>query len=150
MHLIKDQLEEDGRRKTNTSSNNMSNELITKPKNKFVASNVSSPFRPVGEVTYHQAKRAYFWLVVIYTKPLQLQKRVVVLINKASCILQEGGDHNATTRFRIKKSLRLLQKSKKDLRKKRVGLNKKMYLKIINDDPIKQKRKSIKNKKNGR
>ena len=40
-------------------SSNMSNELITKPKNKFVASNVSSPFRPVGGgTTFSPAKRA--------------------------------------------------------------------------------------------
>ena len=40
-----------------TSSNNMSNELITKPKTKFVASNVSNPFRPVGG-SMSPAKRA--------------------------------------------------------------------------------------------
>ena len=40
-------------------SSNMSNELITKPKNKFIASNVSSPFRPVGGgTTFSPAKRA--------------------------------------------------------------------------------------------
>jgi len=40
-------------------SSNMSNELVTKPKNKFVASNVSSPFRPVGGgTTFSPAKRA--------------------------------------------------------------------------------------------
>jgi len=40
-----------------TSSNNMSNELITKPKTNFAASNVSNPFRPVGG-SMSPAKRA--------------------------------------------------------------------------------------------
>ena len=40
-----------------TSSNNMSNELITRPKKNFVASNVSNPFRPVGG-SMSPAKRA--------------------------------------------------------------------------------------------
>ena len=41
-----------------TSSNNMSNELVTKPKTNFVASNVSSPFRKVGGGTFSPEKRA--------------------------------------------------------------------------------------------
>jgi hypothetical protein len=41
-----------------TSSNNMSNELVTKPKTNFVASNVSSPFRKVGGATFSPEKRA--------------------------------------------------------------------------------------------
>jgi hypothetical protein len=44
-------------KKQNKLSNNMSNELLTKPKNKFVASNVSNPFRPVGG-NMSPAKRA--------------------------------------------------------------------------------------------
>jgi len=39
-------------------SSNMSNELVTKPKNKFVAGNVSSPFRPLGGGNFSPAKRA--------------------------------------------------------------------------------------------